>query len=260
MKLLLSLFLLTALGVVSVRAQENLIGPVVTLPADYRQLLEVYRTKKERFTVSLQQYYTLKTLASQEEVVQVARDLFLTRADVVLVYNGILRGQLLTQDTLEPLKRDTVISRLDEIDTEIKEHRRRVDIAVDRLKVDEEGVWFGSKEKSFIQATDEAGSLIKIGELQKSVRALEQMRDTIVSFYQQAMISETRKVEKQRGIDELNRTIMAVKDSIDSAIANYDKQQEQNSSGFRGGEISSILSDGYIRLLQGIEFAKELVK
>ncbi len=238
---------------------ESVFGPEYpVLEGQYRNLLEVYRTKRELYTVSVQQYYNLKTLASQEEAVRIGRDLFLTRVDVTLIYLNMLSQALSNRQTIDVQRRNEILGRLTLTMDELKTHRTRVDIATDRLKVDEEALWFSQRQKDYLKLVDLAQSLIKIGRMQESLDEVTQAKERIKNWVQFAPISETRRVEKRRGIDELERTLTAVADSLIGANALYEEYSTRSTTETKGSEISETLSKGYIKLLQGISFAKEL--
>lgn len=230
------------------------------LEEQYRRQLEQYRAQQEAFLISLQQYTTLKTLASQEEAVRSFRNLQFTRIDLVTNYLQRLEQNLEQRGLLDPLAKSSVSGMLSADLRALGEHRSRVDVAIDRIKIDQEAVWFASQEPTLLSHTDRALSLIAIGRMQEGIAALGRAKNAVDQWIESEAMSETERVERRRGSDELGRSILAVQTQVAAALVVYNRAASSESSVQVYPEIRSILSQGYIALAQGIAFATELTQ
>lgn len=242
-------------------AQENTLAPaadLISLKLAYKKSLDEYRMKEEQYSIALQQYYSLRTLASQEEAVKATRDVMLARVDTLLLYIQSLQTVLKTQQGVELSRRDNLLSQLDLLVETLKRHRSRTEIATDRITIENEAVFMESQQVLIQQQSYSALALIKIGLIQAALDQLSVAKTALDAYISTANVSETVRIEKQRGSEEITRTITSIQESISTAILTYDENQESTSDdgGFR--EIQTTLTKGYAGLTQSLEYVKEL--
>ncbi len=242
-----------------VLAQEDLmrISDISFLDERYRQFLSTYRTQSDAYIVSSKQYYTLKTLASQEEAVRVTRDLFLTRADILRTHFALLSANVQRYDQVPQAERDKLLGEIASEAAQMDEHRKRVDIAINRPAIDEEALWLKTHQKPITELSGQAQTLVQIGALNESLQTLETVRSEIESFVQAAPISETARTEKMRGVDELRRTLTAAQSEVDTVLNAYIEASKRGNS-VQGSQSLGLLTSAHTKILRAIEFAKEL--
>lgn len=262
MRVLFLLSLAFLLLVPTPRAVAQVPTPLPTLEElklQYRLSLDAYRTKEDQFSIAAQQYYTLRTLASQEEAVKAAREVGLARADTLLIYIQALRTTLDTKSGIELNRKDTLQRQFDLLVDSLKKHRSRFEIATDRLQIEAENNFMEEQQPLIEALSYSALSLIKIGAAQAALDQLVTTKDELDKYILGAEISETQRSEKQRGSDELGRTIDNIKATITLALTDYDTGLgNADNSLFR--KVQDILLPAYSGLTQALEFVKELAR
>lgn len=225
---------------------------------DYRSLIEKYRLQQDQFSIASSSYYSLKTFAAQEEAVQSGRDLFLTRADVLISYYLGLQETLATQSTLNQDNKDALNAQLVGVLEKLGQHRARVDIATDRVRLAQETAWMKTEEKELLLISDRASALIRIGQLQSAFIKLKDVRDHIQAVIQASSMSETKRVEKFRGIEEIDRNLVAAQSQLAQANLLYTDSVARSSNAGVNAQVSDQLSGAFIKMLASISFALEL--
>lgn len=237
------------------------VSPNIAIYEDqYRTQLEKYRIQSDQTTIALTQYSNLKTLASQEEAVQAMRSFLLIRADVVTTHLNVLTEILSDRTTLDPAWTASVSALLDDQKTQLASHRARSDIAVDRIKADDEAVWFLKDQMKLLVVADRTQSMIAMGRVQEAINALESTKGHIDAWIASASMSETARVEKRRGSDELGRTLEASKKSLDDTKMFYTQTTLGTSTALAYPRIRPTLLKAYTQVTRGVEFAKELTQ
>lgn len=237
------------------------VSPNIAIYSDqYRSRLEKYRLQNDKTVVSLQQYANLRTLASQEEAVQSMRDFLLIRADVVTAHLDILSETLGDRSTIDPAWSASASALLVQAKAGLAEHHARSDIAVDRIKADAEAVWFQKDQTTLFMAADRTQSMIGMGRVEEAVAALETTKQKIDAWIATASMSETQRVEKRRGSDELGRTIAAAQQSIADAKGFYKQITIGSSTALAYPRVRPTLVNAYTHVVRGVGFAKELTQ
>lgn len=226
----------------------------------YKENLDIYRTQSEQMTIALQQYTKLQTLSSQEEAVRAMRDFLLIRSDVVTSHFNLLQAILGDRSTVNPEWMASSSGLLEKQLGELASHHSRADVAVDRIRADQEAVWFLQNEKPLILTSDRAVCLIGMGRVAESIVALEQVKKDIDAWIDTASMSETQKVEKRRGSDELGRAIASAQSSLTQAEALFVQNTESSSDVAFYPRLRPVLLTSYTHVLRGVEYAKELTQ
>jgi hypothetical protein len=226
----------------------------------YRQQLSTYRASFDTTSVSLQQYANLRTLASQEEAVQAMRNFLLIRSDVLSTHFSILGQSLSDQKLDDPLWVASVSGKISTTLEDLKQHHSRSDIAVDRIRADQEALWLIGQEPRMKAVADRAQCLIGIGKVKQATAYLETVKQKVDDWIASAPISETQRVEKRRGSDELGRTIEESKATLDIVLKLYAQNGLSDDSSLVYPQIRANIITSYTSLVRGIDFAKELTQ
>lgn len=257
---LLTGFLLTGvvvLGASPARATDPNIQIAAT---NYRNVLERYRLQYDKTQISLQQYTSLHTLASQEEAVQTMREYLLVRSDTVTEYLDVLARTLADRQGLDTVWVASGSALLEGQKAQLAGHRARSDIAIDRIRADQEAVWFTSNQSSALAAADRAQSLIGMGKVIESITALQDVKTRIDTWIQATQMSETMRIEKRRGSDELGRTIDAARSELTNASIQYLQTTKDSDKTLIYAQIRPSILAAYTRVQRGVQFAKELTQ
>src|SRR5258708_5877951 len=230
---------------------------LIDLKLQYRQALDDERNKEDQFNIASQQYYALRTLASQEEAVRAGREVDLARVDTILIYIQTLRTTLDTNQGIELSRKNTLQTQFSLLVDALKRHRSRVEIATNRIQIEQENVFMEGEQDQISALCYLALSLIKIGAIQNSLDQLIITQSNVNDYIASANVSETVRTEKQRGSDEVTRSSESIKQTISKAMDVYDTGLEHpDSSLFRA--IQETLGPGFSGLTQAAEFIKEL--
>lgn len=223
----------------------------------YRQSLDTYRTSEEQFFISAQQYYQLRTLASQDEAVKAARLVMLNRVDTLVLYLQMLNTALNTNSGIEMGRAKVVSEQISNLIDNLKQHRSRLEIATDRVMIEQEANFMDQMQSQITKAAYQALSLIKIGGMQAAIDHLEVTQSKLDDYISTLKVSETVRTEKQRGSQEITRSIADMKVVIADSLTNYDRMlSNSDSSSFHS--LQQNLNKAYASLTQTLEFIKEL--
>lgn len=238
-------------------AQSDAIG---YYSSKYKEDLEKYRQASDVVSIALTQYANLKTLSSQEEAVQAMRNFLLIRADAVSAHLALVREVLVSRPAVNPEWTATVSGQLEKELADLSAHHTRSDVAVDRIRADQEALWFQTSEKKMLIASDRAACLIAMGRARESIVALESVKQKIDRWISIADMSETQKVEKKRGSDELGRAIVAAQSTLAQAQDLYRQNAVNSFDVALYPRLRPVVLASYTQVLRGVEYAKELTR
>ncbi|MBI5151398.1 MAG: hypothetical protein HZA34_02370 [Candidatus Pacebacteria bacterium] len=227
----------------------------------YIQSLDVYREKEQKFLISREQYNQLQTLASLEEVVRTSKDVQLARMDTLTAYFNTLLLSIQNLKGAEITKKANQGQLLQTALVEIERQRNTILTSNDRVTLDKTSANYDDKQGAFSSIAYSSLALIKISNIQSATDQLGVLTGEVYTSIQESSPSATIFAEKQRGYDELARTIETIKMSTKKATQQYD-----NISGrdlFTQGAYAQIvetLGTGYAKLKQGESFIQELAQ
>ncbi|HKY74336.1 MAG TPA: hypothetical protein VJ246_03440 [Patescibacteria group bacterium] len=260
--LTLAVFMVVA-RVQPVRAQEeiSLSPPQVEIAKKtYAEQLDVYRVKEQRFMVSREQYKQVQTLASLEEVVKASKEVQTARIDTLLTYFKVLQLTMNELKGAELTKKTVQLERIQAILTELDVARNRIANSNDRIALDNASAAYESRNEAYVSAAYGALTLIRIAHTQTATDQLgllsAQVFDTITAASPEASVL----AEKQRGYDELARTITQIKDFIRQAFTRSEGFDQYLFTAASYAQITDILNSAYAKLKLGENFVKELAK
>jgi hypothetical protein len=177
----------------------------------------------------------------------------------LLTYYDLLSFALETNAGADASKKTLVLQTIKTLQDDLRSHRNRSEIATDRVKADEEAAYIQSQEKRMRLAADQAMSLDLIGRHVAALTAIDLVKKEVDQSIETSAMSETQKIEKRRGSEELGRSMQAISAAITSATSYYDKSVTSSSSD-NLNTIASLLSPGYIQILRSHEYLQELIK
>ena len=227
------------------------------LKDQYRKSLDDERAKEDQFSIASQQYYTLQTLAAESDAVRAAREVDLARVDTLLIYLQTLHTTLDTNLGIELSRKTTLEQQLDLLVDTLKRHRARVEIATNRIQIEQENVFLANQEATIEGLCYEALALIKIGAVQAALDQLVLTQQSVNDYIASAPISETTRTDKQRGSDEVSRSIDTIKQILSDAMNTYDSNIQHSDSTLLT-QVQGVLGPAYANLTQSLEFIKEL--
>jgi len=263
------LFLSTIFFIPVARAQESSVPVVIpqtvdqelfkNLEAKYFFLLEQYRNQEQTYSIAKNQYLQLNTLASQELAVQETRTLIDMRADILLTYIDILT-QLLSNTRGVPIEnKNAQIISLSLLRERVLLHKTKNLNSLDRLTLDAESASFQTTYKQIEQNAYYTLSLIRIGEMQEAYDKMVVVRNAVESSIQNSELSSAKKGEKERGFQEIDRTILSTQQDFNVTKQKVlTKPGDSSLSSF--SELSRSLAVTYSQISQVVEFLQEVRK
>ncbi|PWU22499.1 hypothetical protein C5B42_05790 [Candidatus Cerribacteria bacterium 'Amazon FNV 2010 28 9'] len=230
---------------------------IADMQQQYSQLLNSYRNSEEQFSIAAQQYYQLKTLASQRDAVTAARQVMLDRVDTLLIYIQILKTTLDTNPGIELTRKSALESQIALLTDMLNRHRARVEIATDRTTIEQEATFMDTQTPTILADCYEALSLIRIGAVQAAIDQLAISQDTLNTYIASAPISETVRTDKQRGSDQISSDLSTMHDTMTQVLAKYDQSIDHfDASSFH--QIQTQLTPLFTLLNQNVEYIQEL--
>jgi hypothetical protein len=228
---------------------------------EYTLTLDDYRTKERRFIVAREQYRQLQTLASLEEVVKASKEVQLARIDTLISYFknltlqvSPLRGADITQKNLQLDKLDGALVSLTQL-------RQTVELADDRVRLDATSLVYDEQHEIYTNVAYSSLILVRIATIQAANDQLGSLTAQVFDSIKSASPSATILAEKQRGYDELSRTIVQIKEALFEATTRYTEAALQDSfSASTYTNYSQYLQPAFTKLKQGESFIKELAK
>lgn len=225
----------------------------------YFSLLEQYRAQEQKYIVAKNQYLQLNTLASQELAIKETRTLLSLRADALMVYIDILDEQLNQSKGIPLENKNPERINLSLIKEKVRVHKTKVESAQDRLTLDQESENFIPTFRELESHTYYTLSLIKVGYTQIAFDKLLSTRDAIKNYTDQQELSATKRSEKERGYEEIQRTIDSI-DPVFSPIKNDIYTAPGNGSLAGYSQLSQRLNPVYAQINKVIQFLEEIRK
>lgn len=260
----ISLLGLIALSVFSVRAQENEplppeFPPAAGLKKQYVTLLTQYRTDEQTFKIAKQENVQTPTLGNLEVAVKAFKDVQLTRNETIIAYLQTLLSTVSETKGMEIEKKQAIIIKLQTMIAEYQTHGNEISDAQDKVGLSATATTFTKKQDAFQSLAYESLALLKITLMQSAVDQLRVATDLVQKQVGSKNLSATAMAEKQRGFDELGRTIDSVRDSIAKANEYHDRVAKQDSYSESGyNQVRDMLNVGYPKLRQAESFLLEL--
>lgn len=256
--LTIAVLIITLLRVNTVSAQEQ---SGDSLKSQYKNLLNSYGLKDQQYRISYQQFVQLRTLASQEEMVKKAKDALLERANLLDTYLNYLSQTLAQTKGVELSRLEAEQQKIAEERLFISEHRQKITSMTDRVELHNESQAFQERKGSISSAAFRAMALIKIAQIQHATDQIQAPIDMIKSSLEGTELDQVKIEEKKRGLVEIDRQISLVKQSLQTALDQYDSSSKSNAFDLDTyGSITNILDSGYAKTKLVLSYVQELSK
>jgi alpha-galactosidase len=219
----------------------------------------VYRSNEQDFLVAKQQYSQLQTLGNLDAAVTAFKTVQTSRTQTIILYLQTLlsevtgaKGMDLTQQALETQKLQTMIA-------DYQQHLSDIGAAPDVVALSATATTFTNKEKAFESLSYELLALLRITNMQSAVDQLTVASTLLQTQAQAANLDPTTLATKQRGFDEVSRTIDAVKVFLTQANQFHARLVTQNNySSSSYSQLAATLGKGYPQVSQAESFLREL--
>jgi len=255
------LFIMLVFSVIPVRAQESIHPSEFELARrTYTDTLDQYRTKEQKFFVLREQYKQLQTLASLEDVVRASKNVQLSRIDTLLAYFSALQLYINDLKGADVQKKADISNRLQQATLELNIAKQQIQKATDRIVLDKLATQYESRNNTYTSVAYATLSLIRIANIQTATDQLGLLSSQVFESIQQSSPSAAVFSEKQRGYDELARTIGTIKEFIAKGMNRYESNLGNDFTQSSYSQLVDLLGSGYTKLKQGESFIKELAQ
>ncbi|KKT98175.1 MAG: hypothetical protein UX35_C0003G0120 [Microgenomates group bacterium GW2011_GWA1_46_15] len=227
----------------------------------YIATLNTYREKEQQFSVAHEQYLQLQTLALLDVAVAASRNVQLARIGTLTSYFQTLLTYISDLKGLDLTKRAEQQTKIQQILDDLNVQKLLVDAAQDRVALDVASTQFSERQTPLLSTAYMTLALSKIAAMQYAIDQLRIVSTQLRADIDQQTIDVSKKTEKLRGFDELQRTM----DIADVFMKKTDEQL-----GFSTNQTPMSLStyvriiDGlnavYSKVLQAESFVKELAQ
>ncbi len=232
-----------------------------SIKTQYTNLLNSYSLKDQQYKIAYQQYIQLRTLASQEEMVKKAKDALLERANLLDTYLLLLSQTLAQTKGVELSRLESEQQKITEERMFISEHKQKLTSMTDRVELHNESQEFQKRKASISTAAFRAMALIKIAQIQHATDQIQAPIDMIKSSLEGSNLDQVKVEEKKRGLVEIDRQINLVKQSLQTALDEYDSSAKSNAFDLDTyGSITNILDSGYAKTKLVLSYVQELSK
>lgn len=225
----------------------------------YVTALTAYRIDEQEFSVAKQEYIQLQTLGKLEAAVIAFREVQLARTETVNNYLQTLLSSVAEAKGMEITKKDAQIQKLQDVIDVYTNHVSTVQASSDKVGLSNTATTFSEKQEDFETLSFETLALLRITFMQSAVDQLRVATDLVKKNLETKQLIPTVVAEKQRGFEELDRTIEDVRTTIATANEFHDRQTTSTRYGASSyTQLTDMLGKGYPQLRQAESFLREL--
>lgn len=238
--------------------KERLDGEIVILKATYQSQLENYLYQEKLYRIAYDQYKQLQTLVSIEDLTQKAKNLGLSRDEVLISYLDLLRLNLITTEGIELSLKSKHLSQLESVIFYLKEHQDNLKNLNERDQVSNSLATFANDQKNLSKQAKEILVLLAIGNLQMIYDKSIVLKKDIDVYLDKQGTLELPTIS--RASDETNRSLGSAKLKLDAFWAETLDRSGSNwyLSKFYD-DLPRTLNPIYVNLSQSISYLSELL-
>lgn len=234
--------------------KERLEAEIAQARLDYNQSLEEYRTKERVYTIAYDQYASLKTLATLEDLVVKTKAVALSRDQVLINYFELLKLNLFASEGVELSMKNQYLNLIEDKIGLFKKHHERLQEKNSQSEMQE-------SLEDFAQITDlekisqRVLALLAISRLQRVYDLAIPLKKDIDNFL---VIEELSALSALvRASEETDKTLNQAKSNLDLL---WEKAQQVNSLETIYRNLTTELNPVYINLSQSLTYLDELLK
>lgn len=239
--------------------KERLDEEIRTLKATYQAQLENYLYQEKLYRIAYDQYKQLQTLVSIEDLTQKAKNLGLSRDEVLISYLDLLRLNLIATEGIELSLKSKHLSQLESVIVYLKEHQENLKNLNERDQVSASLAAFANDQKDLNKQAEEILVLLSIGNLQMIYDKSAVLKKDIDTYLEKQGTLELPAIS--RASDETNRSLNSAKLKLDAFWAETLNRGERTTwylSRFYS-DLPRTLNPIYVNLSQSISYLSELL-
>lgn len=239
--------------------KERLDEEIATLKSTYQSQLENYLYQDKLYRVAYDQHKQLQTLASIEDLTQKAKNLGISRDEILASYFDLLRLNLIATEGVELSLKEKHLSQLESIVIYLNSHQENLKNLNDKDQVSVALTSFANDQKSLNQQANEVLVLLAIGNLQMIHDKAVVLKNEIDVYLENKKTSDFSTIN--RASEETNRSLSAAKLKLDAFWSDALVKGGNNTlylSKFYN-DLPKTLNPIYVNLSQSISYLNELL-
>lgn len=234
--------------------KERLEAEIAQARQDYNQSLEEYRNKERVYDIAYDQYASLKTLATLEDLVVKTKAVAVSRDQVLINYFELLKLNLFASEGVELSVKNQYLNLIEDKIGLLKKHHERLQEKNSQSEMQE-------SLEDFAQITDlekisqQVLALLAISRLQRVYDLAIPLKKDIDSFL---VIEELSALSALvRASEETDKTLSQAKSNLKLL---WEKADKDNSLETIYRNLTTELNPVYINLSQSLTYLDELLK
>lgn len=238
--------------------KERLDEEIAVVKSTYQSQLENYLYQEKLYKIAYDQYKQLQTLVSIEDLTQKAKNLGLSRDEVLISYLDLLRLNLIATEGIELSLKSKHLSQLESTIVYLKEHQENLRNLNERDQVSISLAAFANDQKNLNKQAKEILVLLAIGNLQMVYDKSTVLKKDIDVYLEKQETLELPNIS--RASDETNRSLNSAKLKLD---AFWSETLDRSGSNWYLSkfydDLPRTLNPIYVNLSQSISYLNELL-
>lgn len=230
---------------------------ILRLKELYQDQVEKYTDLHRQFVISKAQFEKLNTLQSLEETVQKAREVMITRDDVLITYFELLRASLVDTEGIELTERKKNIDKIVGFIEALKQHKQALLKTTTREQIAERANEFADISLEFESVSYQSMALVTIGDIQAVYDKSKIIFDDVLQYHKDNPTTPLKEEERQRAYQEVNRTLTTTNAALVETRQTYSENQDLTRETY-GSSIGVHINTSYAGTSQILFFLKEL--
>jgi len=238
--------------------KERLDGEIATLKTTYQSQLENYLYQEKLYKIAYDQHEQLQTLVSIEDLTQKAKNLGLSRDEVLISYLDLLRLNLIGTEGIELSLKSQHLSQLETTIAYLKNHQENLQSLNERDQVLVSLGTFTNDQKNLSKQAEEVLVLLSVGNLQMIYDKSVILKKDIDTYLEDKGTLNLPTIS--RASDETNRSLSSAKLKLDAFwTETLDRSQSNWYLSKFYDDLPKTLNPIYVNLSQSISYLNELL-
>lgn len=244
--------------------QENDIISRPRQTEEIARLHKLYQDQVEKYTVLQREFYInkaqlekLNTLQSLESAIKSAREVMITRDDVLITYFELMRASLVDTEGIELTEKQKNIDKLVIFITELKDHRQKLLQTADREQIAVRADEFDIISEQFENVSYLSLALITIGDIQAVYDKSLIIYKDVLTYHKDNPTTPLRQAERDRAYREVERAQEDTRTYLKKTREKYADNPDLSRGNYNEA-IGNEINSSYSGTSQILFFIKEL--
>jgi hypothetical protein len=223
----------------------------------YQDQVEKYTVLQREFYINKAQLEKLNTLQSLESAIKSAREVMITRDDVLITYFELMRASLVDTEGIELTEKQKNIDKLVRFITELKDHRQKLLQTADREQIAVRADEFDIISEQFENVSYLSLALITIGDIQAVYDKSLIIYKDVLTYHKDNPTTPLRQAERDRAYREVERAQENTRIYLKNTREKYAENPDLSRGNYNEA-IGNEINSSYSGTSQILFFIKEL--